>query len=67
MKVKINRIYFEEVNNIERIKITKCGTLVERKIGWPKYYIADCSKTELLVRMVNVGVTSEKIKELRDK
>ncbi len=67
MKVKINRIHFEEVDNIDRIITTKCNTLVRRKIGYPKYYIADCSKTKLLVRMVNVGVTSEKIKELRDR
>lgn len=67
MKVRINRKHFIEIDNIDQIVESYSGILVYKKEGYPKILKADCSKNMLLIRMVNQGVRSEKIKELRDK
>lgn len=67
MKVKINREHHADIDNIDRIDETPCCVLVRLLNGYPKTLKANCSKTQLLVRMVNQGATPELIKELRDK
>lgn len=68
MNIKINRKFNRvNINNIDRIEETPSSTLVRLKNGYPRTLKADCDKSRLLIRMVNAGVKSERIQELRDK
>lgn len=68
MNIKVNRRFNAvDVNNIEKINVTDCCVFVILKTGFPKKLKADCDKSRLLVRMVNAGVKSDRIQELRDK
>jgi len=66
MKVQINRIHFAEIDNIDRIVETQSDVRVYLKSGFPLCLKTNCTKSALLIRMVNACVKSDKIKELRD-
>lgn len=66
MKIKINRIHSVEVDDIDNIKETKNDVRVYLKEHYPRILKADCNKLTLLLRMVNAGVGSGKIMEIRD-
>lgn len=64
MKVQINRKHFVEISNI--IKIVESSVDVRvHVIGYPRILKANCTKSTLLLRMVNAGVPEKRIKELR--
>ena len=66
MKVKVNRKDFIEVDNIKKIVETERGLRIYKKEGYPKIMLADCSRYHFFLRLVNVGVKSDKIQELKD-
>ena len=63
--VRINRTYSVAVEDIQLIRETNRNVRVYLKSGYPSVLITDCTKEMLLLRMVNSGVSSKRIEELK--
>ena len=67
MNIKVNRRDWIEVDNIKKIVYTSRNVKVYKKDGsYPHAIISEGGISSILLRLVNAGVDSEKIQEIKD-
>ena len=66
MKVQINRKHFLELDNILKLELREGKVFVHKKTGYPKILKARVGLSCFLLRLVNAGMSGDRIKELKD-
>ena len=66
MLVQVNRTMFIDLDNILKLELREGKVFVHKKTGYPKILKTRVGLGCFLLRLVNAGLSNDKIKELKN-